>query len=239
MSNLTLVRHAQASFFAEDYDQLSPHGERQAAALAKRCLATQQDIDAIYIGPRVRHRRTAEIIAEHYAAAGRDFPAPICLEGLDEHHVDQLLRDHMDALADQHPELPSLANAYHDATLPDDKQSSFQRLFESLVRLWAAGKAGQLVESWTDFQKRVNEAIDQIVANTTRSGQQVLAFTSVGPITVSLQRVLGCGDDVALSMGWRLWNCSLTNLVYSGKRITLDNFNSLPHLPDKADWTYR
>ena len=35
MSRLILVRHAQASFFSKDYDQLSPLGEVQAAALGE------------------------------------------------------------------------------------------------------------------------------------------------------------------------------------------------------------
>ena len=35
MSRLILVRHAQASFFADSYDQLSPLGESQARALGE------------------------------------------------------------------------------------------------------------------------------------------------------------------------------------------------------------
>ena len=63
-------------------------------------------------------------------------------------------------------------------------------------------------------------------------------MTSVGPIAVSVQRALRCADDVALELGWRLWNGSLTEFVFSADRFTLDVFNALPHLA-RSDWTYR
>jgi broad specificity phosphatase PhoE len=83
----------------------------------------------------------------------------------------------------------------------------------------------------------VNRAIEQIVRQAGR-GSTIAVFTSVGPITVAVQRALACSDKVALETGWRLWNCSVTGFVFSGARFTLDRFNALPHL-DRNDWTYR
>jgi hypothetical protein len=40
-------------------------------------------------------------------------------------------------------------------------------------------------------------------------------------------------------MGWRVRNCSVTDFVFSGKRLTLDAFNGLGHLEDASLWTYR
>ena len=62
MSSLTLVRHAQASFFADNYDQLSEQGESQSTALGNYWLAQDRRIDEVYVGPRARHQQTAEII---------------------------------------------------------------------------------------------------------------------------------------------------------------------------------
>ena len=64
-------------------------------------------------------------------------------------------------------------------------------------------------------------------------------FTSVGPVTVAIQRAMNCDDLTALTTGWRVWNCSLTEFAFSGDRFTLDRFNALPHLPDPSEWTYR
>jgi hypothetical protein len=34
-------------------------------------------------------------------------------------------------------------------------------------------------------------------------------------------------------------NCSLTEFVFSGERISLDSFNAIPHLDDPALRTFR
>lgn len=53
MSILHLVRHGQASFGAEDYDNLSPKGIQQSIELGK-ALAKQQSIfDHVIVGPHL------------------------------------------------------------------------------------------------------------------------------------------------------------------------------------------
>ena len=56
MSVLTLVRHAQASFFADNYDELSPLGRKQARLLGEFWVRRQIDFDEVYCGPRVRQQ---------------------------------------------------------------------------------------------------------------------------------------------------------------------------------------
>ena len=50
---------------------------------------------------------------------------------------------------------------------------------------------------------------------------------------------LGVSDRTCLELNWRLRNGSLTRLLFAPGRLTLDNFNTLPHLSNPADWTYR
>ena len=61
VSVLTLVRHAQASFFPEDYDRLSPLGEQQARLLGEFWVRQGMRFDEVYSGPRLRQRQTAEM----------------------------------------------------------------------------------------------------------------------------------------------------------------------------------
>ena len=239
MSSLTLVRHAQASFFADDYDQLSEQGERQSAALGEYWLGRDHTFDEIYVGPRVRHRRTAEIIGDCYHSAGRDWPTIVPLPDFDEHHVDQLVRMEGASLADDFPELAPLSAQFREAQGETEKQRAFQLFFEALTGYWVAGKAGDEIESWQQFCHRVQHGLDHVISSSDRSGRSVAIFTSVGPITVILQQALECPDKTALETGWRTWNCSLTEFVFSGNRLTLDCFNSLPHLTDMSEWTYR
>ena len=80
MSSLALVRHGQASFFAENYDQLSPLGEQQARLLGEYWLRRGVRFDEVYTGPRVRQIETAALAGEAFARAGylgpsrRSFP---------------------------------------------------------------------------------------------------------------------------------------------------------------------
>ena len=239
MSSLTLVRHAQASFFADNYDQLSEQGEIQSATLGNYWLAQDRTIDEVYVGPRSRHQRTAEIIGECYRDAGQDWPEIISLDDFDEHHVDQLVRMDGASLADDLPELEPLAVQFREAHDPTEKQRAFQLFFEALVVCWVDGRTGEEIESWEQFRQRVDHGLDHVISANPLSGRSVAIFTSVGPITVILQRALQCPDRNALETGWRMWNCSLTEFAFSGQRLTLDRFNTLPHITDTSQWTYR
>ena len=50
MGNLYLVRHGQASFGADDYDQLSELGQAQALRLGEYWRERGMKFDAIYTG---------------------------------------------------------------------------------------------------------------------------------------------------------------------------------------------
>ena len=68
MGNLYLVRHGQASFGADDYDQLSALGQRQAQRLGAYFQDKGLRFDAVLMGTLRRHAQTWEGIAE---GAGR------------------------------------------------------------------------------------------------------------------------------------------------------------------------
>jgi broad specificity phosphatase PhoE len=54
MSVLTLVRHGQASLFADNYDELSELGRKQARHLGEFWARRRIDFDEVYCGPRMR-----------------------------------------------------------------------------------------------------------------------------------------------------------------------------------------
>ena len=83
MSVLTLVRHGQASFDSDDYDQLSDLGKQQARLLGKHWADQRLCIDRVYTGPRVRQKQTAEFAGNDYQQAGFVWPQPILLQDLD------------------------------------------------------------------------------------------------------------------------------------------------------------
>ena len=66
MSILHLVRHGQASFGADDYDNLSPKGVQQSIELGKALTKQQSTFDHVIVGPHRRHIQTFEGIKEGY-----------------------------------------------------------------------------------------------------------------------------------------------------------------------------
>jgi broad specificity phosphatase PhoE len=249
MSVLMLVRHGQASFSAADYDQLSPAGAAQAERLGDYWSRQAGDIDEVYIGPRRRQQQTAELAGARYRSAGRSWPDPIVLEELDEYDLGGLLGRLAPALARQDRAFAELSAAHRGSTGPDERARSFQRMFETLLLHWQAASApapapadgdasADSVESWHTFRTRVRHGLERITDRPGR-GRRVAAFTSGGFIGTAVGLALGVSDRTCLELNWRLRNGSLTNLLFSPGRLTLDDFNTLPHLSDPADWTYR
>ncbi|MBZ5705838.1 MAG: histidine phosphatase family protein [Acidobacteriia bacterium] len=60
MGAIYLVRHGQASFGADDYDELSPLGVQQSRILGSWISHCNLKVDRVVIGTNRRHRQTAE-----------------------------------------------------------------------------------------------------------------------------------------------------------------------------------
>ena len=239
MSRLILVRHAQASFFSDNYDRLSAMGEFQARALGEYWLRQGTSFDEVIVGPRERQARTEEIIRSVYHIQGIHWPQTEMRPEFDEHSVDQLLGRPLDQLVRLNTALGPLAADYRNAVVPEQVQRSFQTLFEAICRLWCAGAPGtESIESWNCFRTRVEAGLRCALERPGRN-RTIGVFTSVGNITAALRYVLDCSPNQALELGWRLKNSSVTELIFSQNRITLDQFNSLAHLTDPTTWTFR
>jgi broad specificity phosphatase PhoE len=224
VGTLHLVRHGQASAFAKDYDKLSVIGEQQARRLGEWFARRGVAADAIYVGPRVRHVRTAELAAEGALSMGVQWPASQPLDELDEARLDALF-GRASELAAAHPRLAAARSPQVGVV--------------ELLGLWIGGElhragAGPLAEAarnlepWTTFRERVGRGLDALRAGP--RGRRVLAFTSGGPIAAMLQIALRAPDDTALDLMCALRNASVSELAFSGERLSISSFNAVPHL---------
>ena len=64
MGNLYVVRHGQASFGADDYDQLSALGQKQSVRLGEYWRERGMTFEAVITGSLKRHRQTWEGIQQ-------------------------------------------------------------------------------------------------------------------------------------------------------------------------------
>ena len=91
MATIYLIRHGQASFGKENYDQLSPRGWEQGRVLG-RWLAGKVTPNAVFGGNMERHRETVEAIASGYGDALPDMQAVDGFNEFDHTQVVERLR---------------------------------------------------------------------------------------------------------------------------------------------------
>lgn len=239
MGRLILVRHAQASFLSENYDQLSAKGETQARLLGEYWAHRKVVFDRVCTGPAFRHRQTAQLVADAYRKAGRSFPFPTVVEEFDEFQGEAVLAQSLPQLLANNDRIRELHQAMQCSSSAATKRANFQRLFEAVISMWVTGEiAPPHVESWQEFCERVNRGLTTFLTES-RKGEVSAIFTSGGPVSVAVQRALHLSAPDTLRVAWMPCNCSFSEFLFSGDRFTLSSFNAFPHLDDESLLTYR
>lgn len=232
VSELILVRHGQASLFADNYDRLSELGEEQAAALAGAWLDAGFSPDEIWSGTLERQTRTAQIVGRVFSERGRPWPELQQSEQLNEYPAEAIVRSLGTHLREIDPGIAALTDALEAAEDYADRYRYLHRLLEVVIARWVAGDYGgaEVPVSWQSWSDGVRAALRQVMREA-GGGRTVAVFTSGGPIGVSVQTVLAAPDIKAAELNWRIHNCSVTRYTFSGERISLDRFNDVAHLP--------
>jgi broad specificity phosphatase PhoE len=239
MGRLFVVRHAQASFLSQNYDQLSELGDTQSRLLGEYWGRHRVVFDRVCTGPANRHQKTAQIVREAYLRSGFDFPEPVMMDEFDEFHGDAVLSKSLPQLLAHNRKIHELRDAMQKSSTEPEKRANFQRLFEAVISMWAHGEiAPQNVETWQEFCTRVNCGLASFLANG-KKGEAVAIFTSGGPASVVVQRALHLSAQDTLRIAWMARNSSFSEFLFSGDRLTLSSFNSFPHLEDDSLLTYR
>jgi len=239
MGRLFLVRHAQASFLSQNYDQLSTLGETQSRLLGEFWARRKMPFDHVYTGPALRHLRTAQIVADAYRKIGFAFPEPVTLAEFHEFQGEALLSGSLPQLLAQDKVVRDLHEAVQASGNEIEKRTAFQRLFEAVVSRWVNGEiTPPNVEPWLDFCARVNRGLQGLLPDSGK-GANLAVFTSGGPIGVAVQHALHLSPQDTLQILWMSRNCSWSEFLFSRDRFTLSSFNSYPHLNDDSLLTYR
>jgi broad specificity phosphatase PhoE len=236
MSTLFMLRHGQASFGHDNYDELSAIGYRQARLVARHMQAIGVGFDAAYTGEMARHRQTFRALAEIFTQHASPLPAPVVTADLNEYDSTGVWNHFFPALVGDNPE-PGLEER---RLLKDPK--AFQTVFARIVRQWIeGGQEGPDLESWPAFRGRIERSLQRIMRQA-GSGKNVLVCSSAGPVAVAVQMATGMSDEQCLGISWQVMNASLTRFRYNPDRMTLIGFNDVAALEihgDPALLTYR
>jgi broad specificity phosphatase PhoE len=219
MGTLYLVRHGQASFGAEDYDQLSELGRRQSVRLGEYFAGRGIHFDGLIAGTLRRHKQTLEGILQGMNRAGEH----LSWQGLNEYDSEAVI-------ATVHP------HKLEKPTSPEMYRHHFRLLRDGLAQ-WMAGTASPRgMPSWSEFAAGVAGALDHVRHN--HYGQNVLVVTSGGPIATAVGQVLGTPPQTTIELNLRIRNTAITEFAFTPKRHMLVCFNAIPHLdaPEYRDW---
>ncbi len=229
MSTLYLIRHGQASYGVANYDVLSPLGVRQARALAKHL----PPIDALYTGPLVRQRDTAEHLRAAAAEAGRALPEIGVIDELSEYPAFELLNKFLPKLVAEDPAFAGLAAGTASKA---DFTVLLDKAFEGIMGRWARGELiDEGVESFAGFGARVQRAIERVTER--HGGGRVAAVTSGGVIAVAMRLALAFDERRTLALGRLIRNASVTEFVWRSRGFawrpddfSVVSFNHIHHL---------
>lgn len=239
MSQLILVRHGQAAFLSDNYDQLSPLGEEQGRLLGDYWTKRKITFDAFFTGPRERQIRTGEIVVDRYREAGLTAPELVLVEEFDEYDADGIMKHLLPQLMEDDDRYRQLQSVFAASETISDKHKNFQKLFEAITAKWVRGEVlSPEVESFADFHARVRRGLER-ATKLEGSGKRVAVFSSGGAISVSIQLATKAPEQIVIEYNWRIRNCSLNEIIFTKDRFSLDTFNAIPHLDDPRLQTYR
>lgn len=234
MSQIRFIRHAQASFGKDNYDQLSDFGFEQSAQLGKYLVKEKQHFDRIYVGPLRRQRETYETVKAEYDKAGLSIPDPQFIEGLAEHRGPEVLR----AVKEQLIEKYDHVREWHENTLqhPENKIRNHFKMFNFFMMNWATLTLDIDLpdhQDWQSFKSAVKAALEQIMTESGR-GVTVGAFTSGGTISAITGYALEMQNEARIiEMNDAVINTSISDFKYSDGRLSMRQFNRVPHLPQE------
>lgn len=215
MATIYLIRHGQASFGADDYDKLSPLGERQAQVVGEYLRDHGIVLDAAYSGDLLRQRETAQL-----ALAGQPAGVP--------HHIDPRFNEirNDEQLKYLLPQLVE-SNASFRALIERGLSSSkdYQKAIDAVFNHWVSPACQEpRIQSWAEYSGGVRTALAEVM-ETQGSGKTLGIFTSGGTIATIVGQVLGLSGEETYQFYEPVFNCSVTQIFYSGSKTSLSYFN--------------
>jgi len=229
MSKLYFFRHAQASYGAANYDQLSPLGEQQSAELGKYLVKKDFHFDKVFVGPLERQKHTFQIVSDIFQKNNKAIPEPIHLEELREHNVPKAFRVALPEIKKSNPQIKK----WYDEIDENPKLMKRNSLlgFQYFMDEYALGNFEvEGIQTWSDFRTKVKSGLEIILDNTDR-GETIGAFSSGGTISAITAEALKIQDELRVAaMNFSVRNTSFTSFLYSKNQFNLLSFNELPHL---------
>jgi broad specificity phosphatase PhoE len=210
MAQMFLVRHAQASFGATDYDKLSELGHQQSQLLGDYFALREQSFDLVVTGDMLRHRQTAAGIL------GNGHSNDIVTDARwNEFDFEKIVSAYLKKYPEHVPD-------------PSAPRSEWYKVLKSAMLAWSKGSlALDNGETWSYFCERVNTGARTIYQS---EHKNALVVTSGGAMAVFLMALLKTSVEQAIAFNLQIKNTSVSQLYFNKTGFQLNSFNNVPHL---------
>ena len=217
MTTIHLVRHGQASFGKEDYDNLSETGLKQAYLLGQHFKTLNLNFDKIFVGTLKRQIQTYKQIIKSYDTSIELESTPL----LNEYDVKSVLKGFVGGRDLAEPELY-------------DKIVHFE-LLRNAVKAWTENKIKSfLTETWEEFGIRAEKFLNLI--NQSIDSNCVLVVSSGGTISMILKQILSLPSSRFLDFHFQIYNSSYSKIKISHYGMAMSLFNCIAHLESGRDF---
>jgi broad specificity phosphatase PhoE len=220
MASIYLIRHGQASFLSDNYDKLSDLGCRQADLTGQYLRLIGLDIDVAVAGDLSRQQETGRRVLAHQQISTTLGTDTRFNEVDNEGQINALLP----RLCERDEQLAALV----EAGLKDSK--SYQKVISAVFNAWVSPDCPDIGSTpWPEYRDGVKDALADVM-RATGSGKNAAVFTSGGTIATAMGLVLGVESNKVYGFYEPVFNCSITRFIFSGRRVSLSNFNDVSHL---------
>ena len=213
MSILHLVRHGQASFGADDYDNLSPKGIQQSIELGKALTKQEATFDHIIVGPHRRHLQTFEGIKEGYSLT--DLPAPIINKEFAENQLMEIAQYFIPKILNT----TKTTKEIFEECEPKERHDKFLELFQVVAQKWMNE------EGFSVFRSRITNVL-KVMQESLTDKSNIMVVTSGGAISGVYAEVIECSHEEIQKLNFGIKNVSISEFLMTTERFTLKAFNS-------------
>jgi broad specificity phosphatase PhoE len=248
MLDIYCVRHGQASFGAENYDELSDLGVAQAHALGAHWAQLGLQFDAVWLGALKRHEQSAHALLTGLQGKNKPLPSKeIDLNAI--LNIANSLPVHQDAALNEY-DSEALIRAQlqaHPQDLPhiqstEGYKAHFRVLRSALIGWIAGDLKPQGMPTFSEFAGALQTCTQAVRQQfTTPDGlkkARVLMVSSGGPISTLVGMAAESPPVRMIELNYQMRNTAVSQVLLTQRGMLLHSFNTLPHLQtaEKQAW---
>ncbi|OUR62147.1 hypothetical protein A9Q74_06785 [Colwellia sp. 39_35_sub15_T18] len=236
MTAIYLIRHGQANFGGDNYDQLSDKGIEQATLLGQYLQKKMSSPTTVTSGNMFRHKQTAKNSLNAFSAiTGKG-----AITGEEDIIPNEDVRwneyDHRNILGVYNAELATPSSTRQYLAKQSNSLEHFKTLFINAINQWTLADNNQdYTESFETFSQRVIAALKDVTEQ--NQAGNIIIYTSGGPISIIICYLLGIPLSRFIDVNLSLVNGGVTKVVTRGKerKLVLSTLNEHDIFEQHAD----